>query len=153
MNIWKRPAELDAINALSENLAAGLLGIEFTEIGPDYLVATMPVDERTRQPFGLLHGGVSCVLAETMGSVGAMLAVGESQAVVGTDINASHLRAVKSGRVTGTARPIRIGRRMQFWGIEIVNEAGDPVCVARLTVAVIDRGQDFRGSAGEERMT
>lgn len=138
MTIWKRPTEIDAINALSENVAAGLLGIEFTEIGPDYLVATMPVDDRTRQPFGLLHGGVSCVLAETMGSVGAMLAVGEAYDVVGTDINASHLRAVKSGTVTGTARPLKLGRRMQFWSIEIANEAGDPVCTARLTVAVID---------------
>ena len=138
MSIWKRPDELDAINALNENQAAGHLGIELTEIGPDYLVATMPVDERTRQPFGLLHGGVSCVLAETMGSVGALLALAEPQVAVGTDINASHLRAVRGGRVTGTARPIRIGRRMQFWNIEIADEAGDLACVARLTVAVIE---------------
>jgi 1,4-dihydroxy-2-naphthoyl-CoA hydrolase len=137
MSIWKKPADLAAMNKFGSNFSVGLLGIEFTEVGPDYLVARMPVEPRTQQPFGLLHGGVSCVLAETMGSMGAWLAADEGFTSVGTDINASHLRAVRSGWVTGTARPIRIGRRMQFWSIDIADEDGNAVCAARLTVAII----------------
>ncbi len=138
MSIWKKPAELSAINKINAGCAVGLLGIEFTEVGPDYLVARMPVDARTQQPFGLLHGGVSCVLAESMGSLGAWLAADEGYTSVGTDINASHLRAVRDGWVIGTARPLRVGRRMQFWGIEIADENGNAVCTARLTVAIIE---------------
>jgi uncharacterized protein (TIGR00369 family) len=138
VSIWKRSPDLQTINGRNTGRAAGLLGIEFIEIGPDYLVARMPVEARTQQPFGLLHGGVSCVLAETMGSFGAWLAVDEAFIAVGTDINASHLRSVRSGWVTGTARPIRIGRRMHFWGIEIVDDEAKPVCSARLSVAILE---------------
>lgn len=140
MSIWKRSSDLESINAMNEGRAAGLMGIEFTEIGPDFLKARMPVEPRTQQPFGLLHGGVSCVLAETMGSVGAWLASDEPAAAVGTDINASHLRAAKSGWVTGTARPLHIGRRMQFWSIELVDEKQRPICSARLSVMILAEG-------------
>jgi len=140
MTIWKRPVDLDALHRMNTDRAAGLLGIEFLEAGPDYLRARMPVEPRTQQPFGLLHGGVSCVLAETMGSVGAWLAAGEPYAAVGTDINASHLRGVRKGWVTGTARPLRIGRRMHFWGIDIVDDDGNLACTARLSVAVVESG-------------
>ncbi len=114
------------------------LGIVFTELGDGYLRATMPVDARTHQPDGLLHGGASVALAETLGSsAGAMMA--GDDAVVGLEINANHLRAVRSGVVTGTAKPLHIGRRTQVWEIRIENEAGKPVCISRLTLAVVPR--------------
>ena len=114
------------------------LGIRFTEVGADYLRGTMPVDERTKQPFGLLHGGASVALAETLGSIGAMMCVEpEKFLCVGQEINANHVRAVSSGLVTGTARPLHIGGRTHVWTIEIVNEAGKLVCASRLTMAVI----------------
>jgi len=116
----------------------GHLGIVFTEVGPDYLVATMPVDGRTVQPAGLLHGGASAALAETLGSFAAYLAVDASRYdCVGQEINASHLRPVTAGIVTGTARAFRIGRRSQVWGIEITDDLGRLVCVSRLTLAVV----------------
>ena len=113
------------------------LGIEFTEIGPDYLCARVPVDERTKQPYGLLQGGVSGVLAETLGSMAAVLACPPGHRAVGLDINANHLRAVTSGWVTGTARPVHIGRTTQVWQIDMCNEAGQPTCVSRITMAVL----------------
>jgi 1,4-dihydroxy-2-naphthoyl-CoA hydrolase len=114
------------------------LGIRFTEVGADYLRGTMPVDERTKQPFGLLHGGASVALAETLGSIGASMCVEPAKFLcVGQEINANHVRAVSSGLVTGTARPLHIGGRTHVWSIEIVNEAGKLVCVSRLTMAVI----------------
>jgi 1,4-dihydroxy-2-naphthoyl-CoA hydrolase len=117
------------------------LGIEFTEIGDDFIRATMPVDGRTRQPYGLLHGGASVALAETLGSMGATLCVDTGQyQCVGQEINANHVRAARSGLVTGTARPLHVGRRTQVWNIDIVNEAGKLVCTSRLTVAIIQRG-------------
>ena len=137
MSLWKKPISLSSINAMSANTAVGHLGIEFTEIGDDYLVARVPVDERTRQPFGLLHGGVSVVLAETMGSVGAYNAAPEGWMAVGLDINANHLRAVKTGWVTGTARPVHIGKTTQVWQIDMVNDAGEPTCVSRITMAML----------------
>ena len=115
----------------------GHLGIEFSEVGDDFIRARMPVDARTRQPFGLLHGGVSVVLAETLGSMGANYVLPEGQQAVGLDINANHLRAATSGWVTGTARPVHIGRTTQVWQIDIANEAGDMVCVSRITMAVL----------------
>ena len=109
-----------------------------TEVGADYLRGTMPVDERTKQPFGLLHGGASVALAETLGSIGASMCVEPAKFLcVGQEINANHVRAVSSGLVTGTARPLHIGGRTHVWSIEIVNEAGKLVCVSRLTMAVI----------------
>ena len=119
---------------------AELLGIEFTELGPDHLVGRMPVDRRSMQPFGLLHGGASVTLAETLGSVGATMVVDlQRTQVVGQEINANHLRAVRGGHVTGTARPIHLGRRSQVWGIEIVDDAGKLACISRLTLAILDR--------------
>jgi len=117
------------------------LGIEFTEIGDDFIRGTMPVDGRTRQPYGLLHGGASVALAETLGSTGATLCVDTKEyQCVGQEINANHLRPARSGLVTGTARAVHLGGRTQVWVIDIVNEAGKLVCTSRLTVAVIHRG-------------
>ncbi|MEG3192866.1 hotdog fold thioesterase [Lysobacter sp. D1-1-M9] len=113
------------------------LGIVFTEIGPDFLRATMPVDARTRQPYGLLHGGASVLLAETLGSTGGNLCVPEGRACVGVEINANHLRAVREGIVTGTARPLHVGGRTQVWEIRIEDAADRLVCISRLTLAVI----------------
>ena len=137
MSIWKKQFDLDAINAASKGLANDVLGILITEIGDDYVRAELNVESRTHQPFGLLHGGVSCVLAETLGSVGGSLACDEGYTIVGVDINATHMNAVRTGKVIGTARPLKLGRRMQFWAIEIVAEDGRPVCEARLTAAVV----------------
>ena len=112
------------------------LGIRFTEIGPDYVRGTMPLDARTHQPYGLLHGGASVALAETLGSsAGALMAGGN--AVVGLEINANHLRAARSGVVTGTARALHVGRSTQVWEIRIEDEAGKPVCISRITLAVL----------------
>jgi 1,4-dihydroxy-2-naphthoyl-CoA hydrolase len=134
---FQRPTSLDALNASSRNTAMEPLGIVFTELGPDYLRATMPVDARTHQPYGLLHGGASVLLAETLGSTAGMLSVGEGQGVVGIEINANHLRGVRSGMVTGTARALHVGRSTQVWDIRIEDERQRLVCVSRLTVAVI----------------
>lgn len=134
---FRRPTSLDALNAMCRGTAMEPLGIVFTEIGPDYLRATMPVDARTHQPYGLLHGGASVLLAETLGSTAGMLSVGEGQGVVGIEINANHLRGVREGRVTGTVQPLHVGRSTQVWEIRIEDDAGRLVCVSRLTVAVI----------------
>ncbi|HEV3286251.1 MAG TPA: hotdog fold thioesterase, partial [Steroidobacteraceae bacterium] len=118
----------------------GHLGIRITEIGPDYLRATMPVNAHTHQPFGVLHGGASVALAETAGSIAAMLCVDSEQyLVLGQEINANHLRAVSAGTVTATARPFHIGTRSQVWSIEIRDESDRLVCVSRLTMAVVER--------------
>ena len=132
-----RPSSLAALNALSANTAMEPLGIEFTELGPDFLCATMPVDRRTHQPYGLLHGGASVLLAETLGRTAAMLCAAEGARCVGIEINANHLRAVREGVVTGTARPLHVGRQTQVWEIRIEDEAQRLVCVSRLTVAVL----------------
>ena len=138
--IWFRPPTLAELNATSAGTMIEFLGIEYTGAGPDYLEARMPVDARTRQPYGLLHGGASMVLAETLGSYGAALTVDPSRLqVVGQEINANHLRAVKDGHVTGTARPVHLGGRSQVWSIEIRDDRRRLVCVARLTLAVLDR--------------
>ena len=137
MSLWKKPTTLALITASSANTAVSHLGIEFTEVGDDFLRARVPVDERTRQPFGLLHGGVSVVLAETLGSVGAYHASPEGWLAVGLDINANHLRAARSGWVTGTARPVHIGKTTQVWQIDMVNDAGEPTCVSRITMAIL----------------
>jgi 1,4-dihydroxy-2-naphthoyl-CoA hydrolase len=148
MSIWRSTPNLDALNATSAGTMMRPLDIVFTELGEDFIRGTMPVDERTRQPFGLLHGGASVTLAETLGSTGAHLCIdSERWRCVGQEINANHLRSVRSGRVTGTARPVHIGGRSQVWNIEIVNEAGKLVCVARLTMAVLPREQPAAGPA------
>lgn len=116
------------------------LDIVMTEVGDDYLVARMPVDERTIQPFGFLHGGASCVLAETVGSVAANFCINPAtHMVMGLEINANHIKAMRKGYVYGTARPLHIGKASQVWEIRITNEAKQLVCISRLTVAVRDR--------------
>lgn len=137
MPIWQKPISIDDLNAHSPNTAVGHLGIEFTEVGDDFLRARVPVDTRTMQPFGLLHGGVSVVLAETLGSMGAYYSSPEGHRAVGLDINANHLRAAVSGWVTGTARPIHRGRTTQVWQIDMVNDAGELTCVSRITMAML----------------
>jgi len=141
MGIWYEPVTLEHVQryfARGDNLAAHL-EIRFTELGDDYLRCTMPVDARTHQPFGILHGGASVALAETMGSVGAQLCVDSSRFyVVGQEINANHVRSVRSGLVTGTARPLHLGRRSHVWDIRIEDEARRLVCVSRLTMSVLD---------------
>ncbi|RAO76685.1 hotdog fold thioesterase [Dyella jiangningensis] len=138
MAIWKQDISLERINGWSANTMMETLGIRITEVGDDWLRGTMPVDHRTHQPYGLLHGGASVVLAETLGSTAAMLALDPAHEVaVGLDINANHVRGVRSGTVTGTARVIHIGRTTQVWEIRIEGEAGELVCISRLTMAVI----------------
>lgn len=137
--MFQRPFTIEQLNDLSSNTLMGPLGILFTEAGPDYLRGTMPVDARTHQPYGLLHGGASAALAETLGSTAAGLCVGEGEGVVGIEINANHLSGVREGLVTGTARPLHVGRSTQVWEIRIEDEAGKLVCISRLTLAVIRR--------------
>ncbi len=137
MALWLKPAILEEINARSADTAVAHLGIEITEVGDDYLVGRVPVDHRTKQPFGLLHGGISVVLAETLGSIAAFHASPEGHLAVGLDINANHLRAVRSGWVTGTARPVHIGRTTQVWQIDMVDERGQMNCVSRITMAIL----------------
>ena len=139
--IFRRPHDLATLNALSKGTAIEALGIVFTAVGDDYLVATMPVDARTRQPYGLLHGGASVVLAETLGSSAGNLCVDEGQVCVGLEINANHLRAVREGHVSGTARPLHVGRSTQVWEIRIEAARGRLACVSRLTLAVVDAGR------------
>ena len=132
------PVDIDALNARAQGSLVEHVGIVVTAAGDDWLRGTMPVDARTRQPYGLLHGGASVVLAETLGSMAGGLCVDPAQqAVVGLEINANHLRAAREGVVTGTARAIHVGRSTQVWEIRIENEAGKLVCISRLTLAVI----------------
>ncbi|SBV37526.1 putative esterase [uncultured Stenotrophomonas sp.] len=135
---FRAPVSLEELNRLSQGTLIDHLGIVFTAAGDDWLQATMPVDQRTRQPYGLLHGGASVVLAETLGSSAGNLCVDTAtQVCVGLEINANHLRATRTGTVTGTARAVHVGRTTQVWDIRIENEAGKPVCVSRLTLAVV----------------
>ncbi|MFC4727458.1 hotdog fold thioesterase [Coralloluteibacterium thermophilus] len=139
-SVFRRPLSLEELNALSRDTAIAALGIELTEVGPDFLRGRMPVDARTRQPYGLLHGGASVLLAETLGSTAGGLAAAEGHGVVGLEINANHVRAVREGWVVGTARPQHVGRTTQLWEIRIEDEAsGKLVCVSRITLAVIPR--------------
>jgi 1,4-dihydroxy-2-naphthoyl-CoA hydrolase len=138
MAIWKQPIDLARINGWSRGTMMETLDIRFTEAGDDWIRGTMPVDHRTQQPFGLLHGGASVVLAETLGSSAALLTLDvEKEIAVGLDINANHIRGVRSGLVTGTAKAIHLGRTTQVWEIRIEEEAGKLVCLSRLTMAVI----------------
>ncbi len=140
MILWKTQTTLDQLEELSKNTLIEHLGIEFLEIGDDYLKAKMPVDYRTKQPTGLLHGGASVVLAETLGSVAAGLCVnGEKKETVGLEINANHIRPVTDGWVTGVAKPIHIGNTTQIWEIKIYNEQDNLICISRLTVANIEK--------------
>ena len=141
MTVWRSLLTLQELNSGRDGTLVGHLGIEFTEIGADFIRATMPVDGRTRQPYGLLHGGASVALAETLGSTGAVMCVDTKEyQCVGQEINANHVRAARLGMVTGTARPKHLGGRTHVWVIDIVNEDAELVCTSRLTVAVIRRG-------------
>ena len=137
MRIWNKPVSVQELTSLSENTAISHLGIEFLEVGDDFIRARVPVDARTIQPYGLLHGGVSVLLAETLGSCGAVYASPAGHRAVGLDINANHIRGVTGGWVTGTARPVHIGRTTQVWQIDLCNDAGDLTCVSRITMAVL----------------
>ncbi len=140
MAIWKQTGSLDQINASSANTMVSTLDIRIVEIGDDFLRGTMPVDARTRQPFGLLHGGASVALAETLGSLAGNLCLDNSKEVaVGLDINANHIRAAMSGIVTGTARALHIGRTTQVWEIRIEDDKQRLVCISRLTLAVVPK--------------
>ncbi len=141
MSIWRNPMTLEALNALNAGTLARHLDIVFTELGDDFVRATMPVDARTRQPHGLLHGGASVALAETVGSTGATLCLDPSlYSCVGQEINANHVRSARDGRVTATARPVHLGGRTHVWSIDIVDASLALVCIARLTMAVIKKG-------------
>ena len=139
-HIWHAVPSMTTANELSATSLIGHLGIEFVEAGEDYLTARMPVDDRTRQPVGVLHGGASVALAETLASWAATLTVDLALAsCVGMEINANHLRSVRSGWVTGVARPIALGRRTQVWEVRITDDDGHLVCVSRCTIAVVPR--------------
>ena len=137
MQIWQRPISLVILNEISRNSAVTHLGIEFIEVGDDYISGRVPVDHRTQQYSGLLHGGVSVVLAETLGSCGAGFSCPPDHQVVGLDINANHLRAAQNGWVTGTARPVHRGRSTHVWQIDLHNDAKELVCVSRITMAIL----------------
>jgi 1,4-dihydroxy-2-naphthoyl-CoA hydrolase len=137
MRIWKQAISTDILADIHKGTAVEWLGMEFLEVGDDFIRARVPVDQRTRQPYGLLHGGVSVVLAETLGSCGAAYAAPEGHRCVGLDINANHLKGATSGWVTGTTRPVHIGRTTQVWQIELKNDAGELTCVSRITMAVL----------------
>ena len=137
MRIWKRPISIELLATSNADSAVTHLGIEFLEVGDDFIRARVPVDKRTRQPYGLLHGGVSVVLAETLGSCGAAFAAPEGHRTVGLDINANHLKGTTSGWVTGITRPVHIGRSTQVWAIELTNDAGELTCVSRITMAML----------------
>lgn len=143
-SIWKQPnyANVQALTAIHVDTVVARLGIEFLEVGEDFIRARAPVDVRTKQPIGILHGGVSVVLAETLGSCGAAFASPAGNRAVGLDINANHLRSVSEGWVTGIARPIHIGRRTHVWQIDISNENGQLTCVSRITMAILPPVED-----------
>ena len=141
MAIWKQDVDIDRINTWRANTLLESLGIRVTAVGEDWLQGTMPVDRRTHQPYGLLHGGASVALAETLGSIAAMLTLDPAREhAVGLDINANHVRGVREGVVTGTAKALHLGRSTQVWEIRIENEAGQLVCMSRLTMAVVPAG-------------
>lgn len=137
--LFIRPATCESIDRLHEGTAVARLGIEMLQVGPDVLRARMPVDERTRQPVGILHGGASVVLAETLGSTAANLCLPEHQQAVGLDINANHIRAIRGGWVIGECRAVHVGRTTSVWQIEIRDEQERLVCTSRITMAVLDK--------------
>ena len=137
MNIWKKLVSVKILTDAHINTAVDHLGMEFLEVGDDFIRARVPVDIRTQQPYGLLHGGVSVVLAETLGSCGAMYACHDGHRAVGLDINANHLKGAKSGWVTGITYPVHVGRTTQVWQIDISNDKGEMTCVSRITLAIL----------------
>lgn len=138
--IWKKKSSLEAIQKICANTMCEHLGMTFTEIGDDFLTATMPVDSRTKQPAGLLHGGASVALAESLGSIASALCIsGDDKMPVGIEINANHLKSARSGVVTGRCTAIRRGQSLHVWNIEIHNDENELICVSRLTVMIVDR--------------
>ena len=135
--VWTQDISVQILTDIHRGTAVQHLGMEFLEVGDDFISARVPVDSRTKQPYGLLHGGVSVVLAETLGSCGAAFSVSEGYRAVGLDINANHLKGATSGWVTGTTRPVHIGRTTQVWQIDLKNDAGELTCVSRITMAVL----------------
>jgi 1,4-dihydroxy-2-naphthoyl-CoA hydrolase len=139
MSIWFEPFSVEELNTYQQKTLVTHLGIRYTEVGDDYLKAVMPVDERTKQPAGILHGGASVALAETLGSTGANLVVDRSKKLcVGLDINANHIRAMRDGEVTGIARPLHVGGSTQVWEIRITDKDDRLVCISRITMAVLE---------------
>lgn len=143
MSIWKKEINLAILNASSANTLIEHLGIKYTELSDKTVTATMPVCHYTHQPLGMLHGGASVVLAETLGSVAANFSVSDEYYCVGLDINANHIRAMREGIVTGTAEPVHLGATTQVWQINIVDERKRLVCSSRLTIAVIKRKRGY----------
>lgn len=141
-SIWFQDYTLDLLDGMRNANMGTHIGLEFTKIGDGFLEGTLPVDHRTTQPFGILHGGASCVLAESLGSVAAWMTIDPAKyRAVGLEINANHIRAVTTGTVTGRVTPLHIGRRTQVWQTDITEDAtGKRVCISRLTVAIIDQG-------------
>ncbi|WP_293224121.1 hotdog fold thioesterase [Ottowia sp.] len=137
MRIWQQAISVERLTAIHVDTTVQHLGIEFLEVGDDFIRARVPVNTHTRQPYGLLHGGVSVVLAETLGSCGAAFCCPEGWRAMGLDINANHLRGATAGWVTGITRPVHIGRSTQVWAIELSNDAGEPTCVSRITMAML----------------
>jgi uncharacterized protein (TIGR00369 family) len=135
--IWTKPISVAILTEAHHDTAVHRLGIEFLEVGDDFIRARVPVNEHTRQPYGLLHGGVSVLLAETLGSCGAACSNPEGYRTVGLDINANHIKGVRSGWVTGTARPVHLGRTTQVWQIDLHDDAGELTCVSRITMAIL----------------
>lgn len=142
--IWhNKNLSIDQLLLMGENNMAGWLGIEFVELGEDFLIGKMPVDHRTIQPYGLLHGGASCVLAETLGSIGSSLVIDTDQFIcVGLEINANHIKSAREGFVTGIAKPIHLGSSTHVWDIRITNEKNALICISRLTVAILPRRKE-----------
>jgi 1,4-dihydroxy-2-naphthoyl-CoA hydrolase len=137
MAIWKRPISVEELARIHADTAPAHLGMEFLEVGEDFIKARIPVDRRTRQPYGLLHGGVSVVLAETLGSCGAIYCCEPGWRVVGLDINANHIRGATEGWVTGVTKPVHVGRSTHVWAIELFDDRGRLTCVSRITMAVL----------------
>ena len=136
-SIWKRPISVELLNALHVDTTVAHLGIEFIEVGDDFIRARAPVDQRTRQPMGILHGGISVLLAESLGSCGAAFSSPPEVRTVGLDINANHLRSVSEGWITGICRPIHRGRSTHVWQIEVSDDQGRPTCISRITMAML----------------
>ncbi|MBU6421446.1 MAG: hotdog fold thioesterase [Gammaproteobacteria bacterium] len=142
MRIWRQALTVDDLNQYQQQTLVTHLGIHYTEVGDDYLKAAMPVDARTKQPAGILHGGASAALAETLGSTGANLVVDRATTLcVGLELNCNHIRAMRDGQVTGTARPLHVGRTTQVWEIKITDDQDRLVCVSRITMAVLQRSK------------
>ena len=141
-SIWHKEPNLTEINSLNKNTLGHNLGMDFIEVGADYLVATMPVDERTKQPFGLLHGGANVALAETLGSVASLLVVNSDVFIgVGVEINANHIKAVLSGKVKGVCSPLNIIGKNHVWDIKIYNDANELTCVSRFTCTIVPKNK------------